>query len=62
MKTTIIFALLVLLSGCGTDPKWMENRVACTVDKSEAFVISKWGPLAIGSPLAKADAATICVR
>lgn len=60
MKRLIIFAAL-LLSGCGS-VKWLENRAACTVDGAEAHVISKWGPVGIGSRLADSDAAVICKR
>ena len=59
MKTTILLAL-VLLSGCSTAPKWLENRAACTVDHTEAFVVSKWGPVGISSSLAASDAAVLC--
>lgn len=48
-----------MLSGCGST-KMLENRIACTVDKSEAHVVSKWGPLGIASEIAKADATVVC--
>lgn len=48
-----------LFSGCGST-KMLENRIACTVDKSEAHVVSKWGPVGIASQIAQADAAVVC--
>ena len=60
MKIAILL-VAVLLSGCGST-KWLENRAACTVDGAEAHVISKWGPIGIGSKLADSDAAVICKR
>jgi len=55
------YALLaLLLAGCSSSPKWLENRVACTVDGKEAHVVSKWGPISIGSEVATADAKVIC--
>lgn len=48
------------LSGCATGSKLLENRVACTADKSEAHVVSKWGGFSIGAQVADADAKVIC--
>jgi len=50
MKRSIILAAL-LLAGCAGSPKWLENVAACSVDGKEAFVVSKWGPVAIASDL-----------
>lgn len=50
---------VVLLAGCAS-PKWLENRLSCTVDGKEAHVVSKWGPVSIGSKLADADARVVC--
>ena len=58
MKRLFIFAAL-LCSACAS-PKWLETRAVCTVDKTEAHALSKWGPVSIGSKLADADAAVIC--
>ena len=53
---------IVLLTGCASDPVWLENRVACTADEEELHVISKWGPIEFGSEIAKADAKAICKK
>lgn len=56
-----LLLVLSLLSGCATmDLKALENRVACTVAKDEAHVISKWGAFGISSKIADADRAAIC--
>ena len=60
MKTALILCAL-LLSGCGS-PKWLENRVACTVAGDEAHIVSKWGPVGIAAQIAPADAAVMCRR
>ena len=54
MKRALI--LCVLLSGCAQ----FENRVACTVDKSQALYVSKYGPIGVASEIAKQDAKAIC--
>lgn len=51
---------VALLAGCASAPKWLENRLSCTVDGKEAHVLSKWGPVSIGSKLADADARVVC--
>lgn len=61
MKTAIIIAMAALLAGCGST-QMLENRAVCTVDGSEAHVISKWGPVGIGAKLAEADARVMCKR
>ena len=63
MQKILILAAAAMLSGCATNPTRWENRLVCTIDGSEAHVISKWfGLFSIGSQLAKADAAVACVR
>jgi hypothetical protein len=52
----------LLLAGCSTRPKLMENRAACTLDGTELHVLSKWGPFSIGTRVADADAATVCKK
>jgi len=60
MKTIIALALAALLAGCGTTKATFENRIACTVDGAELHVLSKWGPVSIGSRVADPDAAAVC--
>ena len=61
MKIFIITLLTVFgLTGCGTFKGQFENRVTCTVDKSQALVVSKYGPLGIASEIAEADTKIIC--
>lgn len=56
----ITVVALALLAGCGTSPKMLENRVVCTIDRSEAHVLSKWGPVSLGTQVSQADAAVVC--
>ena len=60
MKRVIILCA-VLLTGCGS-ASMLENRVTCTVDKSEAHVVSKWGPVGVASKIAASDARVMCQR
>jgi hypothetical protein len=61
MRLATILITAAALTGCATfDPKMIENRVACTVAKDEAHVISKWGPVGITAKIADADRAVIC--
>lgn len=62
MRRAFILIAAGLLAGCSTSPKWLENRVACTVDGTEAHVLSRWGPVSIGARLADSDAAAVCSR
>ncbi len=57
-----IFLLTASLSGCGTSPKWLDNRLVCTLNRDGAFVVSRYGPLGIASTVAAEDAAVICAR
>ena len=54
MKRILLIAA-VLLAGCSTSPKWLENVAACSVDGKEAYVVSKWGPIGIASALKPAS-------
>jgi hypothetical protein len=59
--TAALFICCTMVAGCGS-PRWLENRVACTVDGAEAHVISKWGPLGVGAKIAPDDARVLCKR
>ena len=59
MKLLVLIPI-ALLAGCSTSPTWLENRVACTVDGSEAHVLSKWALFSIGAKLADGDAKAVC--
>jgi hypothetical protein len=65
MKPTAYTLALLLaasgVTGCATlDGVALENRVACTVAKDRAFVVSQYGPVGISSRIAEADRAVIC--
>jgi starvation-inducible outer membrane lipoprotein len=60
MRLAITLTLCLILSGCASLQKGLENRVACTPD-GEPWVLSKWFLFAIGSQIDKADAA-VCAR
>ncbi len=62
MMLTVLPLLGLLLAGCGSMPKMLENRAACTLDGAELHVLSKWGPFSVGSKLAPADAAVVCAK
>lgn len=60
MKLTLIICA-ALLTGCaGFDPSKFENRLACTVSKDRAYVVSEYGPVGITGRLADQDRAAIC--
>lgn len=64
MKTTAYTLALLLaassVAGCGSINVNLENRVACTVAKDKAFVVSQWGAVGISSNIAEPDRAVIC--
>lgn len=51
---------LPFLVACSSTPKWLENRAACSLDRAEAYVVSKWGPVGIATRLADADVPFAC--
>lgn len=57
MSRVLVLAAL-LLAGCSSSPKWLDNVAACSLDGKEAFVVSRWGPVALASDLK--PAAAIC--
>lgn len=60
MTRMIILAAAAALSGCSTLDRVMENRVACSLDRTQGAVISWYGPLGIGAKIAEADAKVMC--
>lgn len=57
MKTLVLLAVAVSLTGCGTI---FENRVACTLDGKHAVFLSKYGAVSVGAQIAKDDADVLC--
>lgn len=51
-----LILLAAALSGCVT----FENRLACSLDRSEAYFVSKYGPVGIVSTIEESDAAHAC--
>ena len=62
MNRLLIFCAALALAGCSSSARLLEKRVLCTVDGSEAHVISKWGPVGIGAKIAAGDARVLCKR
>ncbi len=56
---SLMMSLAVLTSGC-TMTDALANRIACTVAKDEAFMVSEYGPVGISSKIDQRDSAVIC--
>ena len=59
-RIIIVIAAAALLAGCSTLDRVMENRVACSLDRSQGAFISWYGPLGISAKIAEADAEAMC--
>lgn len=60
MTRILILAAALLLAGCSTLDHVMENRVACSLDRTQGAFISWYGPLGISAKIAEADAKAMC--
>ena len=60
MTRILILAAVALLAGCSTLDRIMENRVACSLDRTQGAFISWYGPLGISAKIAEADAEARC--
>lgn len=61
MKRSLIsLAVLAMLSGCSSLDGILANRIACTIAKDKAYVVSAYGALGIASTVDDADRAIIC--
>lgn len=60
MTRICILAIAALLSGCSTLDRVLENRVACSLDRTQGAFISWYGPLGISAKIAEADAKVMC--
>ena len=60
IRSTILLAAAALLAGCGTLDRVLENRVACSLDRSQGAFISWYGPLGISAKIAEADVEQMC--
>ena len=58
MKIAILLALCATLAGCGSLD--LSNRVACTVARDQALVVSMYGPIGVASKVDKRDRLMLC--
>ena len=57
----LLFGALILLYGCASPmPEHLQNRVACTVFKDQAYIVSMWGQIGVASYVHPADVAILC--
>ena len=56
----LVALLAFLLTGCSTIAGQFENRLACSLDREQAYFISKWMRIGIGAEIAPADTAVLC--
>lgn len=65
-KSLIVLALLAAAAastGCAAGAGFSDkfaNRVACTVAKDKAYVVSEYGPVGLSSTIDDRDRAVIC--
>lgn len=59
-KLLLLLPMALLLAGCETMPKGLENRLACSVAKDELYVVSKYGAIGIASQIADVDRKEVC--
>lgn len=62
MKYLVVLLMLFSFTGCASLEGKFENRVTCTVDKKDSFLVSLYGPLGIASKVSKSDTAVICSK
>lgn len=60
MNKALLLFITLMTAGCSTLDKVLENRVSCTLDGKMGVYSSFYGPLALGSKIAEADAAKMC--
>lgn len=60
MTRIIILAAAALLAGCSSLDRIMENRVSCSLDRTQGAFISWYGPLGISAKIAEADVEQMC--
>lgn len=62
MKSILILALALSLTGCANLKGAFANRAACTVSGQQLLVASMYGPIGIVSKIDAADSAAICQK
>ena len=55
-------ALALILSGCSSLNKYLDNRAVCAVGDSTAYTLSLYGPIGLSSKLNSADSSKICPK
>lgn len=60
MTRFIILAAALALAGCSTLDRMLENRIACSLDRTQGAVISWWGAIGISAKIAEADTEAMC--
>lgn len=60
MKTLLILAVTLCLTGCSSLKGTFENRAVCTVSGSQMMTVSLYGPIGIASKISAEDSAAVC--
>jgi hypothetical protein len=60
MKLIMLMLTTLVVSGCASLDGKLENRVACTMAKDKAFVVSEYGPVGISAIISDKDRQVIC--
>lgn len=60
MRLLILVSALLVLSGCATLEKDLENVVSCVAGRPEAHSLSKWKLFSIGAKLADDQGVFLC--
>lgn len=60
MGRMMILAAALMLGGCAALDGALANRLACTVARDGAYVVSLYGPIGVASVISERDARRVC--
>ena len=60
MGRMMILAAALMLGGCAALDGALANRLACTVARDSAYIVSLYGPIGVASVIDERDARRVC--
>ena len=61
MRTLFLVCVTAVLAACSTAGIMFKNRIACTVDGKQGYLVSLYGSEGIATTIDPTDTAIICV-
>jgi hypothetical protein len=62
MKSLAVLTLALFLGGCASLKGEFENRLACSANSDQAYLVSMYGPVGLATKVSSSDIPELCKK